>query len=505
MQDASAQAGPPGRDGGGRADRNRSSWLLTIVTLVLMAAVVVVQRPEKADPKEVRAALTGTVVEAPEFSPLIGVAKVRLWAGAQGALFEPLHASLMQAADDFARTAADRFRVAILAGEVGGAAAREKRFEELIPDLDPDSPLHQDIQTVRALKAPGEGIESPPEVTDEAKAALRERHGWFARLVLAPERPGAEAAFEKEIAEDGKALFFFFSLLSLFILGAITVGLVILIIGLVQAVTGRLRARFVPTPAELGSDRGLWLETFAAFLAGFLIIRFARDGLEAWAGKDAAWTGLVALGLQWSLIGLLFWPLFRGMSWERFRGELGWHRGRGFFREVGCGILGYLAGLPIYFGMAFLVFFVNTISQAIQRAGAPSGEKRLPEPPLPDNKVFDMVAGSHGPALLLLASLIVIWAPVVEESIFRGALYRHVRQRLGGWGGLVLSVAIVAAAFALAHAYVLVGVLMVATLGAVFTLMREWRGSLIAPMTAHCLHNSMVLTVLLTVVPLMKG
>src|SRR5690606_8672697 len=141
--------------------------------------------------------------------------------------------------------------------------------------------------------------------------------------------------------------FFFFSLLSLFILGAITVGLVILIIGLVQAVTGRLRARFVPTPEELGSDRGLWLETFAAFLAGFLIIRFARDGLEAWAGKDAAWTGLVALGLQWSLIGLLFWPLFRGMSWERFRGELGWHRGRGFFREVGCGILGYLAGLPI--------------------------------------------------------------------------------------------------------------------------------------------------------------
>jgi membrane protease YdiL (CAAX protease family) len=207
--------------------------------------------------------------------------------------------------------------------------------------------------------------------------------------------------------------------------------------------------------------------------------------------------------MQWSLVLLLFWPVLRGMPWERFRGELGWHRGRGVWREIGCGILGYLAGLPIYFGMAVIVLAANLIAEAVKKAAA--GGKTPPEVPLPDNKVFDLVTGANGWMLLLLASLIVIWAPIVEESVFRGALFRHLRQRLRGPGGLIASVVLVAAAFGIAHAYVLVGVIMVATLGGIFAAMRDWRGSLIAPMTAHCLHNSMVLLLLLTVLPLMKG
>ena len=46
---------------------------------------------------------------------------------------------------------------------------------------------------------------------------------------------------------------------------------------------------------------------------------------------------------------------------------------------------------------------------------------------------------------------------------------------------------------------------MVATLGGIFAVMREQRGSLIAPMTAHCLHNSMVMAVVMAIVPVMRG
>ena len=38
----------------------------------------------------------------------------------------------------------------------------------------------------------------------------------------------------------------------------------------------------------------------------------------------------------------------------------------------------------------------------------------------------------------------------------------------------------------------------------IFALMREWRGSLIAPMTAHALHNGTLLTLLLLVLWAMK-
>ena len=106
---------------------------------------------------------------------------------------------------------------------------------------------------------------------------------------------------------------------------------------------------------------------------------------------------------------------------------------------------------------------------------------------------------------MLLASLIVIWAPLVEESVFRGALYRHVRSRWRGLPGLVGSVVVAAGAFAIAHSYVLAGVIMVATLGGWLAMLREWRGSLIAPMTAHALHNGMILVLLLSVMPLMRG
>src|SRR5205823_4811876 len=43
----------------------------------------------------------------------------------------------------------------------------------------------------------------------------------------------------------------------------------------------------------------------------------------------------------------LFWPRLMGQSWAQWRAAFGLHLGRGIFREIGSGILGYIAGMPV--------------------------------------------------------------------------------------------------------------------------------------------------------------
>jgi membrane protease YdiL (CAAX protease family) len=237
----------------------------------------------------------------------------------------------------------------------------------------------------------------------------------------------------------------------------------------------------------------LWLETFAVFIAGFLLVQVAVALVTRSAPGDAAWPTWLRLGSQWSLALLVFWPVLRGMSFERFRGEVGWHRGRGFIREVGAGMLAYVAALPIYFGLAAILVTIMLLYR--QYTG---GEEA---PPMPSNRVAELLENGGLGIQVLLASLVVLWAPLVEETMFRGALYRAVRSPLGAAGAAVLT----AAFFAVMHAYAPLQLILVGTLGLVFALMREWRGSLIPSITAHCLHNSMVLTLMAVMLQLARG
>jgi membrane protease YdiL (CAAX protease family) len=77
--------------------------------------------------------------------------------------------------------------------------------------------------------------------------------------------------------------------------------------------------------------------------------------------------------------------------------------------------------------------------------------------------------------------------------VFRGALYRHLRSRISVAAAAVLT----ALGFGLMHGYPIIMLGPVISLGAGFALMREWRGSIIASMTAHCIHNAGVLTLVL--------
>ena len=95
--------------------------------------------------------------------------------------------------------------------------------------------------------------------------------------------------------------------------------------------------------------------------------------------------------------------------------------------------------------------------------------------------------------ILLLGSIV---APLVEETMFRGVLYRHLRdatarQRIGI--SIFLSAIVNSIVFAFIHPQPLVFSPALIMLAIGFSLAREWRGGLIAPMVMHGVSNGVVL------------
>jgi membrane protease YdiL (CAAX protease family) len=76
--------------------------------------------------------------------------------------------------------------------------------------------------------------------------------------------------------------------------------------------------------------------------------------------------------------------------------------------------------------------------------------------------------------------------------MFRGALFHHCRRRLPWW----LSAILVALIFAAIHPQGWVGIPLLATIAVVLAALREWRGSLIAPIACHACVNAVTVTML---------
>lgn len=83
--------------------------------------------------------------------------------------------------------------------------------------------------------------------------------------------------------------------------------------------------------------------------------------------------------------------------------------------------------------------------------------------------------------------------------MFRGVLYRHLRAVSGGWHpvwSVLFSAVVVSFLFAVIHPQGILAVPVLMALALAFTLMREWRGTLLPSMIAHSINNA-VATLLL--------
>ena len=519
------------------------AWMAVIVMVVLLALTAVLQQMavHGREAKKQAAAGAGGAggaaigeVEPPTFDNLMLASKLvskftelsEQMKQPSGASMQPMIASLDQTAVE----EADRVRLISVIGFNVSPEAAVMRAEELLlpptveaesgatapatgdggakPGVGPgvvvivaeakklppgqrplkDAKMRADAELLRKVYSTGDASKA---LTREEAEGLTARHGFYGRLANLHGLAAGDQAREAVVG-GGTALLVALLLIGCVVLAAFVAGVVMFIVAVVGFASGRMRAAFVP-PTAGGS---VPIEMVAVFLAMFMMLKIGSEVLHATTALDEKQLTIIALLAQWSLACVIFYPRLRGVSKAEWKEMLGLRAAaphRSVMREVGMGILSYLAILPVFVGSALVAVMVLFASQAFSAAG-PGGDP----PPPPSSPLFELFAG--GPlAVVLLASLTMLWAPLVEEVVFRGALFRHLRGR---WGVAVAAL-LSGLVFALLHQYHPAQLIPVFTLGFCFALVREWRGSLIASMVCHCIHNSFVTIVLITLISLL--
>lgn len=404
--------------------------------------------------------------------------------------------------DPAKRSEVERVREAIVHAEIlkGEAGAKEAerlfdameqefadRPDRLARKLDETEQEHidqarKDIATLRRVySSPASGDAEPP--SDEERQRLVARHGWFADVALSFGKPETDPE-RARLLSGGGAIIGAILLIAAAGLVAAVGGMGCSIAMVVLIATGKIRRRFV-APAPGGSFG--W-ELLAAFLVAFLAFRVGASLIGASlsaGGAPPPWFAYIALGGQWLVAIAIFYPLLRGVTFGEYRRLVGWTAERGIFREIGAGIFGYLAGLPLVFGALLVSLLLNFLIQWW------SGKDNVP----PENPILGIAGRGDALLLVLLFTLATIWAPIVEETVFRGAVFRAMRAHVG----FLVAAAASALAFGFMHGYQVQLLGPVISIGFVFALIREWRGSIIGPMVAHFLNNATILSILFLV------
>ncbi|HSR53709.1 MAG TPA: type II CAAX endopeptidase family protein, partial [Acidobacteriota bacterium] len=303
-------------------------------------------------------------------------------------------------------------------------------------------------------------------LAEEQRQRLLDRHGWYARLAL-------QQGGDETVSVDAQIWRTTLTLLAAG-LGLILAGLggfVLLIAAVLQYSRGHLRLHFRTQRSESQTLRRPLLEAIVLFLPLLLLLTLGAELVGFLTGTPP----LTAFFL-WGAILAPLWPLARGVSRRQLKQALGWHRGRGTAWEILSGVAGYLAGLPIMAVGLIISLYLSQIFGV--------------QPTHP--AALEALSGSLWQVIQIFL-LACVWAPVVEESVFRGALFSHLRLRYSALASALLSGVI----FAAIHPQGLAALPILGSIGLVLALIREWRGSLIASMTAHALNNFVALTLVL--------
>lgn len=376
-------------------------------------------------------------------------------------------AQVLSELEKAAATPEDQVRVAIMAGEISGREEAERRLDAI---TDPSA-----VEDAAAAKA----ILGDKELNAERRAEFHEKYEWFADLAMSIGKPEGDALRMRTLSAARKTFWSFFSVV-LAGLGLTGVGLLLLVLGGILLILKKMKLQFTHGRAasDLPEDRRSYLQGFVIYLCVMLaMMLLVRPMLRLFQSNDqlppmaAGAVQFLALGL--AFLPALLWPLFRKQSVAQWRAALGLHAGRGVLREAGCGIAGYVAGLPV---IAVGIIVTAILVKLSGLSGA--------------HPVNETITKGSGWIILVFA-LASIWAPVTEELMFRGALFAHLRERFGWW----ISAPVVAVVFAIIHPQGWVALPALGAIALVLAGIREWRGSIIGCIAAHAMHNTLTLCV----------
>jgi membrane protease YdiL (CAAX protease family) len=491
------------RDPGSR----RASWIATGVLVVLALATFVLQQmgaAAESKPKQGPESASGIIparksdpeVMSAEFMVRFGhvIKSMSAPAGGQGGGKAGGPSPVRMIAENLepppGASPEDHLRLAIATAELEGGEAGLERLENFRASLEDGTWRSIPAEGEATLRADAEALEKifalPKGGGADAGGLLPEgfeaRHGYFGRIAKSWGLPD-DSPQRRALLGNGGPILAILVVFGMVVVVVVLGGFAMGIVALVMLASGRIRWRFVP-PTPGGS---VFVETAAVFFTGFLGMQILAGVIKSSAGIDEATATRLTLMAQWLLVPIIAWPVVRGMPWGAWRRAVGLHSGEGVFKEIACGILGYFAGVPLMLAAFLVSVFALMVKGLMSGAGGSGGPVETPENPIVD------IVMQGGLMPWLLFALAAFWAPLVEEVVFRGALYRHLRGRFGGAIGVVVSAAVTAVVFGIAHGYEWMLLAPVITLGFNFALMREWRGSLIAPIFAHFMHNATVL------------
>jgi membrane protease YdiL (CAAX protease family) len=360
-------------------------------------------------------------------------------------------------------TPADALNAVPVIAELAGSDSAIVKLDQLQGKLTPNPALDGDAEALRVIYTQGLG-----SVSASQRQGLLQRHEWFAQLALSFGLPDQDRQ-RQAVLDAAIHTTIVLGIVFIAMLAALSVGLVLLIVGLVFLEKGRLRFNFRPAPTP---GPPVYLETFAIWLAVWMAISFLFRLLGVQHGILTS----EAIAALFSL-GVALWPLCRGINWSQFRAELGWHSGRGALREIFAGLIGYIAGLPIL-AVGFLI-----TAMLIQKSGS------HPTHPI----LRELMGKSSALTLIGIYLAACLLAPLIEETMFRGALYQHLRRRHRP----ILSALIVSLLFAAIHPQGWAVIPLLGSIAFVLAMLREWRSSLLASMTAHALNNAIGVSIVI--------
>lgn len=341
-----------------------------------------------------------------------------------------------------------------------------------------------------------DGKMDAPSVSPEDRAKLREALGWFADLALTP-KGGPDPQARKGLLAGAQRTFV--SIIVAVVVGALmgfagAAGLMVLtILYLVGWLRGGLRTG--------AYHHAVYAETFALYMVLFVALQLMVGFLPI--PKEVE---LLALGMAMlaSLV-VLGWPVIRGIPWQVVRRDIGLTWGRRPWAEPFIGAGCYAMGLPMLVVGVIMTFVLMALQQVIEMHLHGPKEPNPFDPSLsaPAHPILEYLSSGAWWARLQVLFVAAVCAPIVEEIMFRGVFYRHVREATRGLGAVLsflFSGFVVSFIFAVIHpqGWVATPALMALAFG--FTIAREWRDTVVPGIVAHAINNGalMVLVMLAT-------
>lgn len=297
-------------------------------------------------------------------------------------------------------------------------------------------------------------------------------------LKVTREGNALELAPEVRTEVKEKATKFFVGIISFFSLIGLSVILFLFYSWLF--LTGRTKLLY----KKSGLPKHLPFETFALYMLAMLF----APRLIHFLMSQGLLTNILAANVLFitATLIILLWPVIWGQPIFTMRHAYGIYFDslKGFIKNI------FIA--PTFYLSSWVVFATGLVLYGLLLEYLQINVERGAHPIVPL-----LLSSKDSNTPILIALLATIIAPVIEEIMFRGALYSGLRSYFKAPFAIVSS----ALLFAAIHPQGAIGMLPLTLIGMFLAFLREWRGSLVAPMLAHACVNGgtlIIVTLLMT-------